>query len=571
MVRLNLNILRTLRMQIKSGYLKEPPAAYNFMLRYPPLNRDCAPPIRKLETRTIPYLKLYNQAIVRNPILGDEKVYPAFWQHEPQALTLAKKQYELMQTGLTEDNAYNKAVEYIEALESASYETLRKLLDSMEEKGAKMPFVADNALSVSISEWKEKLLITRYEDLSFADQGELDQLIQMKILKWNEVERERRMKDPIFAMQFDRLRTTIFPTSDFNNEKSQIKEHDIFKDKLLSLYNISKTKLVTSAPFYVEDYAAHFAKLKEQPLLIRWSESERESLSRWIIDTLAFREIIEKRSSSDVQKYLDDLRSHFFPMVRYPERVASMNFPELQSVKEVLYNNDIGYKSQNDKLFVKRFYKLPVLMFPKETFTTEMLTNQERLKTLLREENGLLREITSAGLDEASLPELQKQLNEYVNGNDGNYINSYQGNSSEIDMSSLDALLRDDDDDNDVVKSKKSVKSSGKTSTIATISTGSGRGSEWDSLVEKYRKTPITVLEHEREKMYSQLEYNNIEDAKTEMDLYAFKKNRTENQIISRAKLSVRYEQKEAARRAREWRQRGVMLEDLPSPQLSLM
>jgi hypothetical protein len=569
MVRLNLNILRNLRMQIKSGYLKEAPPEYNFMLKYPPLNRDKAPPIRKLETRTIPYLKLYNQAIARNPILKDEKVYPAFWQHEPQALTLAKKQYELMQTGLDEDSAYNKAVEYIEALESTSYESLRELLDNMEERGAKMPFVADNELSLSISEWKEKLLITSYEDLTFADQGELDQLIQMKILKWNEVERERRMKDPIFAMQFDRLRTIIFPDSDVNRQQSLIKEHENYKNKLLSLYNVTQTKLVTSSPFYVEDYAAHFAKLKVQPLLSRWSESEREELSRWIINTLAYREIIEKRSSADVQKYLDDLRSHFFPMVRYPELVASMNFPDIQAVKKVLYNNDIGYKSQSDKLFVKRFYKLPVLMFPKETFTTEMLTNQDRLKTLLREENGLLREITSAGLDEASLPELQEQLNKYVNGKGGNYINSYQGNSSEIDMSSLDALLKDDDDDNHVVKSKKSVKSHGKTKD--TISTGFGRGAEWDALVEKYRKTPVTVLEHERERMFSQLEYNNIEDTRAEVDLYDFKRTRIENQIVSRAKLSVRYEQKEAARRAREWRQRDVLLQKLPSPQLSLM
>jgi hypothetical protein len=50
-----------------------------------------------------------------------------------------------------------------------------------------------------------------YEDLELADQGELDFFIQTKILKWTEVQRERRMKDVIFYSEFHKLREILFP------------------------------------------------------------------------------------------------------------------------------------------------------------------------------------------------------------------------------------------------------------------------------------------------------------------------------------------------------------------------
>ena len=41
-------------------------------------------------------------------------MYQAYWAHEPQALTLAKKQFEFMEKGDTEDEAYDKAVNFVE-------------------------------------------------------------------------------------------------------------------------------------------------------------------------------------------------------------------------------------------------------------------------------------------------------------------------------------------------------------------------------------------------------------------------------------------------------------------------
>jgi hypothetical protein len=91
----------------------------------------------------------------------------------------------------------------------------------------------------------------------------------MQILKWNEVERERRMKDPIFVIQFEKLRAVIFPEIAASTAQLQLKGHDGFKEKLLAVYNVTPSRLCTASAFYYEDYARLFARLKTQPLLVR--------------------------------------------------------------------------------------------------------------------------------------------------------------------------------------------------------------------------------------------------------------------------------------------------------------
>ena len=46
--------------------------------------------------------------------------------------------------------------------------------------------------------------------------------------------------------------------------------------------------------------------------------------------------------------------------------------------------------------------------------------------------------------------------------------------------------------------------------------------------------------------------------------------NRVDAQVITRARCSVEYEEKEAARRHREWVRRGVMLVKLPAAPLNV-
>ncbi len=206
-----------------------------------------------------------------------------------------------------------------------------------------------------------------YHELDLADQGDIDYLIQTKILKWNEVQRERRMKDPIFVKDFDDLRNALFPMSE--PVKAKILAQHAADERSTFFFNkgLSDDKLITVSPFFLEDYIYHFVRIKAQPDLKRWRSEDRSDLSRWIVDCLALQEIMEKAPNYEVQDYLNNLRVQFFPMLQYPDRVDDFAEPTLESVKAVLYANGVGYKNTEEGLYIRRFYKLPMLLFPKET------------------------------------------------------------------------------------------------------------------------------------------------------------------------------------------------------------
>ena len=372
------SILRTTMLQLKSGYLKAEPKTYQHMKRYPPLGNGI-PPMTRIDESSVPYTKLYKRAVERNPLYADERVYPAYWAQEPQALTLAKKQYELMQSGLSEEEAYKKSVEYVNVLENEAYLRLKETFRIIKEKDAMLPTIIDKELSPIIASWREKLQQTPYSEMSLADQGEIDYIIQTKLLKWKEVERERRMKDPIFVMQFEKLRQTIFPEI-LAVDNRKLEKYQKFKEHIYNFFDVSKERLCTYQPFYYQDYYKYFEMLKKQPLLARWNEKDRESLSRWIVDSLAFIEILEKSPTSKLQRYLDLLRAQFFPMVKYPEKVLSFNLPTEDDLRTILFNNDVGYRTVDDKLFIRRYYRLPILLFPEETLSTTLLSDESKAR-----------------------------------------------------------------------------------------------------------------------------------------------------------------------------------------------
>ena len=158
----------------------------------------------------------------------------------------------------------------------------------------------------------------------------------------------------------------------------------------------------------------YFTKLKEQPLLGKWNEAERTEFSHWIIDTLAVREMLERNTTNVIQAYLDRLRAHFFPMVKYPDKVKDYELPSKEQMKQLLYDNDIGYKTLEGKTFIRRYYLLPQLTFPLETVATTISSDKKKLREVLDKEHSLLDEMRMAGFDEQSIPELQEQLREYI-------------------------------------------------------------------------------------------------------------------------------------------------------------
>jgi hypothetical protein len=375
-----LNVYRHIRLQLKTGYMRREPEEYRFLLRYPPLSRDTAPPVQKLETRQIPYIKLYQKIVSDDPIMRNETVFPAYWQEEPVALTMAKKQYELMTTQkLSEAEALKAAKRYVSDLENKAYEDMINFKKSLDDRHARESFTSKEELMMEINKYRALLRETPFEDLDLADQGEIDYFIQTKVLGWREVERNRRMKDPLFVWQFERIRARIFPEifEDEVNLKQDLRGE--YKKRFAEAYGMDLSGLKATSPFYYEDYEILFNKCRDRPHLARWNERPREHISRWILDTLALQTAIRNSSSQRTSMYLDELRAQFFPMIKYPQDALSFTLPSVEKMKEILYQNDIGYKVVDNKLYIRRFYLLPALLFPKQTYTTKIIYSQTKL------------------------------------------------------------------------------------------------------------------------------------------------------------------------------------------------
>ncbi len=707
-----MSILRAIRLQLKSGYLKQAPEAYTFLRQYPPLSRDTSLPVRKVDARNIPYLDFYEKVRERNPLYSDEKVYPAYWAHEPQAMTLAKKWYEFQQSGMEETEAYEAAVSYVAKLEDESYKKLQEIVaevqsrtagdgayDAAEVKYEPIRFLWDKKLdhddllyhgkASTISKLKEKIdhsgLSTNttgveslegaeldafiqghllqweqievdrrardeerrvqdlesykaakieefklkihesgnsIENLALADQGELDYFIQTFILHWNEVERERRMRDPEFVKVFDQLRLQLLGMG--SREQQKIKETEKITERAMDFFMLNGNSLRTEKPFFYEDYSHYFARLKEQPYLGHWSEEDRIELSHWIIDTLAYKHGLKKASAQNIQAYLDQLRAHFFPMVRYPKRAEEFELPDETNFKRLMYNNGVGYHKRGvevkstrqvtsgnagdggkteeytrldhvGKLTVKRFYRIPQILFPKETLTTTLTADHQRLKEILAEPEGLMNEISRAGHSEKSFPELEQELKDFVASTQPDTLSSLsEGFGGGDALSSLDALLADDEDDAHI-PSSSSANSDMTSVTDEDVddedeNEGEGEGGdsegrivaqeeremdqnspEWKALISKYIGLLDTDLEKERDSNLSRGEYDDWRSAKTEMDLKIFKRTRMDSRMLTRSRLGRKFDMKEGARRAREWKGRGMVLGELPNAGLAVM
>ncbi|RYH32025.1 hypothetical protein EON65_01335 [archaeon] len=379
MARPRFHILKQLRLQLKSGYLKEEPFEYEIMRKFPSLTKPTNSTYR-LQTVNVPYAKLYRKIVDNHPLFQTEAVYGAYAGLEPQALTLAKKQYRYIQNGMNEKDAFNKAMEYVNELENNAYVSMKKVVESVRKGKGRPSVVKDETVTKKLEEWQATMQTKSYNELTLEEQGELDYFVQTKVLGWNEVERERRMQDPTFFMRFQELLSTLFPLSAANQTKQFEKFRDDFKISVLNLHGIDETKLTTNSSFFVEDYLYYLQKVIDQPDLRLWDTKDREEFSRWIVDTLAYGSELAGGEAGEVQDYLDILREQFFPMVKMPFLAAQFSVPSVQAVKTLLYNKDIGYKQDGEKTFVKRFYRLPFLLFPLQSLALEIAQDSEALE-----------------------------------------------------------------------------------------------------------------------------------------------------------------------------------------------
>lgn len=439
----SLNIMRNIRLRVKTGWLKESPPEYTFMKRYPPIPTTTQPDYRKVSIDKIPYMQLYDKVIERNPLYVDERLYPAYWEHQITPMAIAKRQYDLMKTGVPEEEAYYKALEYVEELESKAYDEMTDILRGVQELRA-LPFQTDEAVTAEINKWKEVLATRPYDALKAADQAEIDFLIQAKILKWNPVQRDFRMRDLGFAFAFEELRAAIFGDG---AERDYTVEEEADDEE-----QETPQQLDSSAPFYYDDYVLFFEKLKSKPLVGRWSSSEIEKLNRWVQDTLIVKNASDRKPAAEFSRFIDEVRDSFFPMIRFPEKASSYVVPTVAEMRALLFANEIGYKSENGKLLIKRFYKIPNMLFPAETFAVSYADQINYVRHFEEDSFYLSVMLEIEGYPTSILPDVKARLvdiyrtsGRYRPGGFGG-INS-GANVENLGDTSIDAVLRGEFDD----------------------------------------------------------------------------------------------------------------------------
>jgi len=561
--------------------------------------RDSAVTATKMtKVSRVPYLNLYREACKRNPDMATERVYPAYWQQEPLAVQLAKKQYALMQSGMDKDEAYHQALALVREAERDSYTAIKGLREQLGRNGAASALAGDADLSGFVAHWQGRLAVVAYEDMDLADQGDIDHMVQTKVLKWSEVERERRMCNPVFAFQFEEVRSLLFPSISISSAGAAAGDgmYDMsnVKSDFLACFDVDQSLLSAQKKFMYEDYMHFFNKLKQQPNLGKWAEGDRIELSRWVLSTLAIRQVVEKAGTPHVRGYLEHLRVQFFPMLSSPETASSMVLPSEREVRSLLHSHGIGYsrekenqnegkdgESSSDKLYIRRFYLLPQLLFPQHVFLSAMVRDQSRLQTVLEGETSLAAEIAAAGLDESLLPDIRACLESYA----AQSGLTYDGDDEAV----LDDLLSNDSSSSSSSGSSSKL-SLGGVGAVTTTNTGSSDGVQGidaresrpvpqfdfsDSLLDPRiaRQPEVGESEYDRDldAILCASEPYSRDEIASESDAMTFNEARAENLSIIQARLAAAYEEKEAARRAREWKKSGKWLgEEIEHSLLSL-
>jgi len=649
------NMLRQLRLQIKTGFIRRELPEYEFMRRYPPLNRDTAAPYKKIEGRQLPYLNLYEKALSRNPLYLDERVYPAYWKEEPEAIVLARKQYNYMTTqGLDENSAYEKALKDVQVMESKSYEDFLSLMKLMKNKGVGSLLTQNQELNSKIEKYSKLLENTPYYSLKLADQGEIDYIIQVDLLKWGEVQRERRMKDPIFAARFEELRSIVFPKIQRDMiDLFQSKEHiSEYKQRFKQFFNIDKSKNYFNykEKFFIDDYINFYNRLVKKEFS-QWKENERNELNNWILNTLAVKESLSESNNEEKSQYIEMLKKSYFPVL-YSTSYKTLLTTDY--MKKKLFENEISYKKDGYKLHAPRHYRIPAVLWPSEI--TKMRLNEivQAADSAREGENKVKSKMAGEKKDIVELHDIFREASISETSRKDVILQMQKSNKTSAptpvtDIKSLDTFARSNNSMTHEEQRLKSMQSMKKVAPVSAsntqvdkdidesltelsqfesemiadpnsllemydmietsaaeplkdeeeilsdkifsaeerdklkelvaelnedgfdsedVASNDSNDPEFLEVLEQYK--PKTILETHRHKLLSVTEEFRLEDCSDLDELETFKRQRLDSSIVTRARLSTQYEQKESARRAREWRQRGMILEELPAPVLNI-
>ena len=378
------SILRHLRLKVKVGALKELPWEYDFIRRNPPAVSQYMPESYYVENKVVPYHHLYKKVMDRDPRYYDEKVMPGHNFDPTEAVTLAKVQYTLMKRGMSEEDAYREATQRVDASENEAFLRLKNVIQLVQKDDPNLQqYLVDPSAKQTLASFKEKLAATPYESLTLSEQGELDKFVHLFILFWNEIERERRMKDPIFAKYYQQLLGLLFPPNEEYKKLQERKNVEKYVQNILEGSGFDRSYRPKN-DFFVEDYLGFYNLLKESPRYdVEWATQDRFSFLGWVDDTLTFKQRkISAKEDTPLQPRIYSTRIvlSFFPMILFPSRITQLPTISLDQIRKVCYENEIGYKldPSSGRLHIRRFYKLPKLLFPIEHFCTHLILDSEK-------------------------------------------------------------------------------------------------------------------------------------------------------------------------------------------------
>ena len=64
-------------------------------------------------------------------------------------------------------------------------------------------------------------------------------------------------------------------------------------------------------------------------------------------------------------------------MIQFPNRANEFILASIINLKSLLYNNDIGHTTVDEKCYVRRYYRL---LFPLETVATSVMLDKEKVE-----------------------------------------------------------------------------------------------------------------------------------------------------------------------------------------------
>jgi hypothetical protein len=193
------------------------------------------------------------------------------------------------------------------------------------------------------------------------------------------------MKDQIFVNEFESLRSALFPDA-FDRVPPPVDpiveaDHiqDLMKRKAPMAYELASYETpVNSKPFYYEDYSEMFRMAKSNYKNSRWPGKSKEKLTRWIEYAVLSKGAFARQLGFTAADNFMIAKNQFFPFFGRPvQEVDNYSLPSVEDMRKLLYKNDIGYKQDVErdtaKMFIKRFYKIPMLLFPKDTFWLHLI------------------------------------------------------------------------------------------------------------------------------------------------------------------------------------------------------